>query len=331
MGIYTKTGDKGETSLFDGTRVKKYSDRVNTYGTMDELNSFISLAEKLTTRKESRDILIEIQKKIFLVSAEIATTDMEKLVNKSDIITPKNILFLEEVIDKFSVELPVVTSFVLPGKSVPGAQLHVARTVCRRAERVLIQLAQMEDIRPDLVKYLNRLSDCLYILARIEDEDFFTEKMVKLVIEKYQKALKDVEIKSGEEITDLFNQASTIIEKAKQKANEINVPVTIALVDSSGRLIAEQRMQDALLVSLDLAVSKAYTAVAMKTATHKLKDSSQPGASLYQIESNTSSGGAIITFGGGLPIYHKGKIIGGIGVSGGSVKEDQIIAEAGIC
>lgn len=152
-----------------------------------------------------------------------------------------------------------------------------------------------------------------------------------MVVEKYQKYLKEIDTKLKDSITSLFNQADTIIEKAKQKAEEINVPVTIAVVDSSGRLIAEKRMEEALLVSLDLAVKKAYTAVAMKAPTHKLKDSSQPGAPLYQIESNTSTGGGIVTFGGGLPIYLEGKIIGGIGVSGGSVEEDQIIAEAGIC
>lgn len=330
MGIYTKTGDKGETSLFDGTRVKKYSDRVNTYGTMDELNSFISLAEKMANRTESKNILMEIQKKMFLVSAEIATTSMGKLTDKSDIITNEHIDFLENVIDEYSTELPKVTSFVLPGKSVAGAQLHVARTVCRRAERELIQLAQIEEIRPELVKYMNRLSDVLYILARIEDEDSFMDEIVKQVAKKYQEATNQSIEKSTIQLqeTNLYNQVDGLIEKAKQKAREIQVPVTIAVVDESGRLVSQRRMEDALLVSLDLAERKAYTAVAMKSPTHELKEASQPGASLYQLESNTD--GSIVTFGGGLPIYAGGKMIGAIGVSGGSTEEDQIIAEAAI-
>jgi len=329
MGIYTKTGDKGETSLFDGTRVKKYSDRVNTYGTMDELNAFISLAEKMANRSESKEILVEIQKKIFLVSAEIATTNMNKLTNKSDIITNQHISFLENVIDEYSSELPKVTSFVLPGKYVSSAQLHVARTVCRRAERELIQLAQIEEIRTELVRYLNRLSDCLYILARIEEEHAYMDDIVQRVAKQYQKRVGQTTENMNGKITNLYTQGETLIEKAKQKAKEIQVPVTIAVVDDSGRLIAQSRMEDALLVSLDLAVRKAYTAVAMKSPTHKLKEASQPGAPLYQLETNTD--GTIVTFGGGLPIYAEGKIIGAIGVSGGSVEEDRIIAEAGIC
>ncbi|GAB2323547.1 cob(I)yrinic acid a,c-diamide adenosyltransferase [Alkalibacterium sp. m-11] len=328
MGIYTKTGDKGETSLFDGSRVKKYSYRVNTYGTMDELNSFVSLAEKMVNRTESRDILIEIQKKIFLVSAEIATTNMHKLENKSDIIKKDHIEFLEQVIDKFSKELPKVTSFVLPGKCVSAAQLHVARTVCRRAERELIHLGQTETIRSELVMYLNRLSDCLYILARTEDEDDHLEKIIREVSVQYEKAVKQPSQEAVADTKSIFCQASAMIDKSVSKAMELGVPVTIAVVDESGRLVAELRMEEALLVSLDLAVKKAYTAVAMKSPTHQLKHITQPGADLYQLESNME--GKIVSFGGGLPIYSNNKIIGAIGVSGGSVEEDLIIAEAGI-
>ncbi|GAA0476062.1 cob(I)yrinic acid a,c-diamide adenosyltransferase [Alkalibacterium psychrotolerans] len=329
MGIYTKTGDKGETSLFDGSRVKKYSDRVNTYGTMDELNSFISLAEKMVNRTETRDILVKIQKTMFLVSAEIATTNMSKLKNKSDIIEADHIEFLEQVIDIFSKELPKVTSFVLPGKCVSAAQLHVARTVCRRAERELIQLSQTETIRSELIMYLNRLSDCLYILARIEDEDDYIKKIIKKVSEQYEKAVNDPTQKTEAQNKNLYSQAREMMDKAVNKAKELDIPVTIAVVDDSGRRIAEFRMEDALLVSLDLAVRKAYTAVAMKSPTHELKDITQPEADLYQLESNTE--GKIVSFGGGLPIYSNGKIIGAIGVSGGSVEEDILIAEASIC
>lgn len=321
MGIYTKTGDKGQTSLFDGTRIEKYSDRVNTYGTIDELNSFISLAQKTAQMDETKEILNRIQHKLFILSGEVATVNVEKLYKKSNIINEDDIMELEKIIDYYGERLPKVDSFVLPGKTLSGAQLHVARTVCRRAERQLIQLAGSETLREELVKYLNRLSDCLYILARAEDDKAYQKELVEKIIEKYQKAVGNPE---KEDYYNLFSYAKELIKKATEKAEEIQVPVTIAIVDNSARLISLYRMEDALLVSLELAPKKAYTAVAMRDETKNLKNVSQPGSSLYQIETN--SAGDIVTFAGGIPLYNDGKCIGGIGVSGGTVEEDQTIA-----
>lgn len=323
VGIYTKTGDKGTTSLFDGTRIDKDSKRVDTYGTFDELNAYLSVTEKLATRQEIQEDLKEIQYKIFYLSAEVATRDLEKLRAKSVLIGEADISKLESRIDQYSQLLPPVHSFVLPGRSLTGAQLHVARTLCRRAERLLIGLSKEEEIREELLRFVNRLSDCLYMFARMEDKEQEMEKMIDQILQRYTQAVGT----ENKPASIHFGQVQKIIATAVAKAEELSVPVTITLVDENGVLLGSYRMPGALLVSLELSKKKAYTAVAMKASTHSLQALTQPGQSLYQLETLTK--GEIVTFGGGLPFYQSGQIIGGIGVSGGTVEEDIVIAEAG--
>lgn len=187
MAIYTKTGDKGTTSLFDGQRVKKYSNRVETYGTFDECNTVISVAEKFCQKQENKDFLVHLQYKMFLLAGEIATLDSDKFYAKSEQISTNDIEALEAKIDDYTSKLPKITTFILPGTSTAGAHLHMARAVCRRGERMLVLLSEeeQENIRPELLKFVNRLSDCLYIIAR--DEDYFDrqEQRVQEIIRRY--------------------------------------------------------------------------------------------------------------------------------------------------
>lgn len=187
MAIYTKTGDKGTTSLFDGQRVKKYSDRVDTYGTFDECNSFISVAEKFCQRDENKQLLVKIQYKMFQLAGEIATVDETKFSDKSQQISETDIKELELVIDNYTKKLPAITTFILPGSSLAGSHLHLARSVCRRGERMLVRLSEEQGIviRPELLKYVNRLSDCMYILARDEDYHDKEEKRIDEIIQRY--------------------------------------------------------------------------------------------------------------------------------------------------
>src|SRR5699024_9244148 len=229
-------------------------------------------------------------------------------------------------IDIFTGKLPKINSFILPGRTESAAQLHVARAVCRRAERRIIYLAKKEKIRPEIIQYLNRLSDCFYIFARAEDENQYEEELINRVISKYLKATRNSQTILLSNSSDyLFNKASTIIERAIAKAYKMKTSITVAIVDASGNLIAKYRMKDALLVSIELAQKKAYTAVAMKDSTYNLSQASLPNQPLYQIETNTE--GQIVTFAGGIPIKREREIIGAVGVSGGTVEEDQKIAE----
>ena len=139
MSIYTKGGDKGKTSLFDGLRVDKDSMRVETYGTFDELNANISLAEKLCKSQSNKKLLRSVEYNMFYLQGEIATKDTSRFIDQSRVITDEDTHTLEKVIDKYVKELPPVHSFILPGSSIAGAQLHICRTVCRRAEMLFVK------------------------------------------------------------------------------------------------------------------------------------------------------------------------------------------------
>lgn len=163
MKIYTRTGDQGETGVIGG-RVPKNSVRVEAYGTVDELNSFIGLAVSCLADEKYSDMrtdLLEIQHELFDCGADLATLKAESYKVEA-VMTAR----LERLIDQYEQEAAALTHFVLPGGSPASAQLHVCRTVCRRAERRVVELAQKEDIHTEIRTYLNRLSDLLFVLAR---------------------------------------------------------------------------------------------------------------------------------------------------------------------
>lgn len=171
MKIYTKTGDKGETSLYGGTRVSKAAARVESYGTLDELNAFIGLAKAEISDEKVLSQLQKIQFDLFTVGSEAATpTDKMLLANGKSrldlMISEKEITDLELWMDDFDAELEPLQFFILPSGGKAAASVHVCRTVCRRAERAMVHLNETEEVRPELIKYLNRLSDYLFILAR---------------------------------------------------------------------------------------------------------------------------------------------------------------------
>ena len=191
MAIDTKGGDKGKTSLFDGLRVEKDSVRVETYGTFDELNANISLAEKFCINSDNKVLLQAVEYKMFYLQGEIATKDTKKFLNQSKSINDEDTHILENVIDRYTNELPPIQSFILPGTSVAGAQLHACRTICRRAERSFVKLSKDVSFRPELERYINRLSDFLYIMARSEDYEDLINDVTNKVIRAYSK-IEDV-------------------------------------------------------------------------------------------------------------------------------------------
>lgn len=165
MKIYTKTGDEGTTSLFGGTRVSKSDLRIDTYGTVDELNSYIGLLRDQDVNQKRKDVLAEIQDRLFTIGSILATEPGNTKV-KIPSLTEQDIQFLEKEIDAMDAELPPMRFFVLPGGHASVSFGHVARTVCRRAERLTIALDQIEKVEPLVIKYLNRLSDYLFMLCR---------------------------------------------------------------------------------------------------------------------------------------------------------------------
>lgn len=162
--IYTKTGDKGQTGLFGGKRLPKNHIRIEAYGTVDELNSYIGLLRDLNEDKNTSQILKEIQDRLFTLGSNLAS-DPSKNMQTPDI-NESDIELLEKEIDKMNKILPALKNFILPGGHPTVSHCHIARCVCRRAERLTVALDQIESIEPILIKYLNRLSDYLFVLCR---------------------------------------------------------------------------------------------------------------------------------------------------------------------
>ena len=167
LKIYTKSGDKGTTSLIGGTKVPKSHLRIEAYGTVDELNSYIGLCKDLLTDKQSKTILQEIQDRLFTVGSSLACDPEKEPKMKLPDLKEDDITLLEKEIDRMNEMLPPMKNFILPGGNVTVSHLHIARCICRRAERCCVRLEfEKEEVESIIIKYLNRLSDHLFVLAR---------------------------------------------------------------------------------------------------------------------------------------------------------------------
>lgn len=183
MKIYTKTGDKGTTALFGGTRVPKHHIRIDAYGTVDELNSWIGLLKDQPVTAETKETLNYIQDRLFVIGAILATPpEKEILKNGKQRLTISKIsetdcVLLENQIDIMNDSLPPMTHFILPGGHQSVSFCHITRTVCRRAERISCLLNEDEPVNPTVIQYLNRLSDYLFVLARKLSYDLYAEEI----------------------------------------------------------------------------------------------------------------------------------------------------------
>ena len=164
MKIYTKTGDDGKTSLFDNSRVWKSHERIVSYGAIDELNSAVGIAISMDLDHQLKEILVRIQNELFIVGSDLANPNMLDTKIRT---TENMILSLENDIDTFESELSELTNFILPGGTLMSSILHLSRTIARRAETHVIALSQKEEINKIAIVYLNRLSDLLFVLARV--------------------------------------------------------------------------------------------------------------------------------------------------------------------
>jgi len=170
MKIYTKTGDQGKTSLLGGSRVAKYHLRIESYGTVDELNTAVGMLRSMDVNEETTKILIEIQNKLFTVGSQLASEPGEPKFPIPKL-SLEDTVYLEEQIDKMDKELPQMRNFVLPGGNPTVAQAHVARCICRRAERIVLHLKDESEVPAEIPVYLNRLSDFFFVLSRKLSQD----------------------------------------------------------------------------------------------------------------------------------------------------------------
>ena len=178
LKIYTKTGDKGNTSLIGGTKVPKNDIRIETYGTVDELNSWIGLINDLLNDGEFKNELKEIQDRLFTIGSSLATDAEKEPKMKLPDLHEGDINFLEKRIDEMTAQLPVMKSFILPGGHATVSSIHIVRCVCRRAERLAVNMQQHElFIEEKIIQYLNRLSDYLFTLARYAAQKIGVEEI----------------------------------------------------------------------------------------------------------------------------------------------------------
>jgi cob(I)alamin adenosyltransferase len=176
MKIYTKTGDKGQTSLIGGTRVPKHHIRIEAYGTVDELNSWVGLLRDTIEDNHVKEILVEVQDRLFTIGSHLAS-DPEKTKMKLPELKKEDVELFEKEIDEMDKVVPPMKSFVLPGGHSTVSHIHIARCICRRAERCTIHLAENNPVEEIIIQYLNRLSDYLFMLSRKISHDLGAEEI----------------------------------------------------------------------------------------------------------------------------------------------------------
>ena len=298
--IYTKKGDEGYSGNIKNTRYPKDYVLFELLGTIDELSSNLGLC-KIESMEVVRDTITALQKEFILLGSYIAGG------NHFD--TAAATQRLEKLIDAFSKKVSRDGQFTLSGETKAGAYLDVARTVARRAERQAVKASKVFMIKKQDLSYFNRISDLLYILARYQDQLYLTYHSPNT---------------KGEDAKFDMAQAQKLCETVIQKAREMNVKVVCAVCDSGGNLMTMLRDYDAFIASINVAQNKAYTSVSLKMPTSNLADLSKPGDSLYGLQHQDHR---LVMFGGGIPLIRNDVVVGGFGVSGGTLEQDTALAE----
>ena len=304
MKIYTKAGDNGRSNTITRYSLPKNSPIFELLGALDELNSYLGVA-KQKSFKGITDIIEEIQKDLIELSGEIAGG--KKFADK------KQIEKLEKSIDKIETAIPQFDGFIIPGKTELGALMDVCRTITRRAERAAVASQQKGGITKELLAYLNRLSDLLFVLARLCD---LSEG----------KSSGSSSLSTGA-MEGFCEKANVLCKNVREYAKRKGAKIVVAVCDAGGNAVCMQREDDAYIASIDIAVNKAFTSASLKMPTKELADLAKEGGSLYGIQ-NTNNG-RIVIFGGGEPLIKNGVIVGAIGVSGSSAEDDTAFAEYG--
>ena len=358
--VYTRTGDKGDTGLFGGSRVPKQSLRVEAYGTVDEANAALGAAKAMLPAGQWRRRVHDVQQRLFVLAAELAS-DPEGATILANKINAEDITDLEHLIDDCLAVTGPQREFVVPGRDDRSGAFHQARTVVRRAERRVLTLAETEPVRPELIKYLNRLSDAVYSLARLA-ETWRDEEIERIVRDAVAKVLgtpsKQVEPDREERAARVettpskpvepdhepldeqsapapsrgrtpvrrfdLAAAKRIAERAEARSAELGVPVVIAAADAGGNLMLLHRIEGALLASIEIAINKAWSAVAFQAPTATLGPLATGDGPLPGLADTNS--GRVVLFGGGVPVHVDGELAGAIGISGGTAEQDVDIA-----
>lgn len=347
MNIYSKNGDKGTTNLIHTKNVSKSDDRVQLVGDIDELNSYLGLVKTMLQDADTVRTVEKIQTTLLMIADGVADPFKREYRVDDD-----RTEFLEEEISRMDEKLPHSEKMQLPGQSRLSAEIDVARTVARRAERTLAAVSVKFGADNGAKKYMNRLADYLYTLARYVDVNNGGKATV--MVDKLSEITSGGGKDEVETMTESQNQTGTVnetviqevlkrmgiqgritlssakrlIEKIEQEAERRGKKAVIAVCGPDGNPIAVHVMDGAFLVSFDVATKKAYTSVAVKMSTKELSVLAQPGGTFYGVDKMDN--GKIVIFGGGVPLKAGDTIIGGLGISGGTGEEDHSLAEYGL-
>lgn len=348
MNIYTKGGDKGTTDLIRTKNVSKSDDRIQLVGTIDELTSHLGLLKTMLTDQDTIGILEEIQETLITVMAGVADP-----FDREYKISDEKTELLEGEIDRMEALFDRPKKFILPGTCKLSAQMDVARTVARRAERALAAVSVKFGADTGTKKYMNRLADYLYVLARYTDareagketqKEVEAENKTDASVSSFVGNGAAMEPMQGNAVSEAVIQevlkrmgmpgrinldsAKKLIGIIEEEAKRRGKQAVISVCGPDGNPVAVHVMDGAFLVSFDVAMKKAYTSVAVKMSTMELSKLAQPGETFYGVDK--MDGGKIVIFGGGIPIKVGETIIGGLGVSGGTGEEDHSLAEYGL-
>lgn len=354
MSIYTKRGDRGITDMAHTSNISKSDDRIRLLGTIDELNSHIDLVRSMLSQAEVISLLENIQNNLNLIAAGVSNP-----YDRNSRISEKETAFLETETDRMEALCAQPVPEKLTGKNRLAAEIEITRAVARRAERCLAQVSVKFGADNESKKFLNRLSDYLYILARytenesgsvhaeqtgdrvqtlsaentgseavsIAEQPDNTADAVQKAADINEAVIQEVLKRMGIQSRITLNTAKKLIEKLEQEALRRGQHAVIAVCNPEGNPVAVHVMDGAFIVSFDVAMKKAYTAVAVKMSTMELSKLAQPGETFYGVDK--LDGGRIVIFGGGIPLKSGDTIIGGLGISGGTGKEDHSLAEYG--
>lgn len=336
MSIYTKGGDRGTTSLVRTKNVSKSDDRIRLVGTIDELTSHLGLVKTMIKDEETIRQLEKIQRILITVMAGVADP-----YNKEYKLEEHEEEFLEQEIDRMEGLFQRPKEFILPGQCRLSAELDIARTVSRRAERALAAVSVKFGADNGAKIFMNRLADYLYVLARYIDakmdkpaSEAGNDRKEEKSMEQNQNpaaseaVIQEVLKRMGVQGRITLGSAKRLIEKIEEEAKRRGKKAVIAICGPEGNPVAVHVMDGAFLVSFDVATKKAYTSVAVKMSTMELSKLAQPGETFYGVDKMDN--GKIVIFAGGVPLKVGDTIIGGLGISGGTGEEDHSLAEYGL-
>lgn len=333
--IYTGSGDKGLTALLPGSMVSKADERVAAIGSAEELAAALGLVRAVTDCPIFRGKLERIMKTLRTLSRGLADPRSGKLVFSAE-----EIDFLETDMDKMVSKMPEgMTETHIPGNSEQAARLYAAHTTARAAERAMIAMDRRYAVPVTFKSYINRLSDYLLVAAcysdHLKESQPKASKPVSApapALTEKAPALSSVENVVAQVVAQLggvklmnLDKATRLIQAVEDRARAEGKAAVIAVTNAEGNPVAVHVMDGAFLVSFEVAVKKAYTAVAVKMPTIELHALCQPGQTFYGLQSLDR----LITFGGGVPLTVDGVIVGGLGVSGGTGEEDHALADFG--